>query len=80
VAQIALHALAAAAYPTALRATGIGWAIGCGRVGSVFGPLAGGELLRSGVPLQHYFAGFGAVMLLAAAATFTLSARVTGAE
>lgn len=79
-AQIALHALAAAAYPTALRATGIGWALGCGRVGSVFGPLAGGALLRSGVPLQQYFVGFGMALLLAAAATFTLSARVTGAD
>ncbi|HAD26259.1 MAG TPA: MFS transporter [Alphaproteobacteria bacterium] len=78
-AQIALHALAAAAYPTALRATGIGWALGCGRVGSVFGPLLGGELLRSGVPLQHYFSGFGGVVLLAAVATFTLSVRVARA-
>ena len=75
-AQIALHALAAAAYPTALRATGLGWALGCGRVGSVLGPLLGGELLRSGVPLQHYFSGFGVVVLLAAASTFTLSSRV----
>ncbi|MBC7163315.1 MAG: MFS transporter [Immundisolibacter sp.] len=79
-AQIALHALAAAAYPTALRATGIGWALGCGRVGSVFGPLLGGELLRSGVPLQYYFSGFGLVVLLAAAATFTLSARAASAD
>lgn len=79
-AQITLHALAAAAYPTALRATGIGWALGCGRVGSVLGPLIGGQLLHSAVPLQHYFAGFGAVVLLAAAATFTLSTRVINAE
>ncbi len=79
-AQITLHALAAAAYPTALRATGIGWALGCGRVGSIFGPLVGGELLRSGVPLQHYFSGFGLMILLAAAATYTLSRRVAGAD
>jgi AAHS family 4-hydroxybenzoate transporter-like MFS transporter len=75
-AQITLHALAAAAYPTAIRATGIGWALGCGRTGSVFGPLIGGEMLHSGVPLQYYFAGFGGLVLLAAAATFTLSAHV----
>jgi AAHS family 4-hydroxybenzoate transporter-like MFS transporter len=75
-AQITLHALAAAAYPSALRATGIGWALGCGRVGSVLGPLIGGQLLHSGVPLARYFTGFGAVVLLAAAATYTLSARV----
>jgi AAHS family 4-hydroxybenzoate transporter-like MFS transporter len=75
-AQIALHALAAAAYPTAIRATGIGWALGCGRAGSVLGPLIGGQMLQSGVPLQYYFSSFGALVLLAAAATFTLSARV----
>ena len=79
-AQITLHALAAAAYPTALRATGIGWALGCGRLGSVFGPLLGGEMLRSGVPLQYYFSGFGLVVLVAAAATFTLSGRVASAQ
>jgi AAHS family 4-hydroxybenzoate transporter-like MFS transporter len=79
-AQITLHALAAAAYPSALRATGIGWALGCGRVGSVLGPLIGGELLHSGVPLAHYFTGFGAVVLLAAAATYTLSTRVVGPD
>ena len=45
------------------------------------GPLLlGGELLRSGVPLQYYFSGFGLVVLLAAAATFTLSARVASAD
>jgi len=79
-AQITLHALAAAAYPSALRATGIGWALGCGRVGSVLGPLIGSQLLHSGVPLAHYFTGFGAAVLLAAAATYTLSARVIGSD
>lgn len=43
--QIASNALAAASYPTAIRATGIGWALGIGRVGSIVGPLVGGALL-----------------------------------
>src|ERR1700738_3018098 len=43
--QIAANALAAAFYPTSVRATGIGWALGIGRVGSIVGPLGGGALL-----------------------------------
>lgn len=79
-AQIGLHALIVSAYPSALRATGTGWALGVGRIGAVFGPLLGGEMLRSGVAIQHYFAGFGLAVLLAAAATFTLSKWVTSIE
>ncbi len=43
--QIAANALAAAFYPTSVRATGVGWALGIGRVGSIVGPLVGGVLL-----------------------------------
>src|SRR5882724_4203472 len=42
--QIAANALAAGFYPTSVRATGIGWALGIGRVGSIVGPLIGGAL------------------------------------
>ena len=40
--QIASNALAATFYPTAVRATGVGWALGIGRIGSIVGPLVGG--------------------------------------
>src|SRR6266576_965633 len=43
--QIAANALAATFYPTSVRATGVGWALGIGRVGSIVGPLIGGALL-----------------------------------
>src|SRR3978361_2039656 len=43
--QIAANALAAAYYPTSVRSTGVGWALGIGRVGSIVGPLIGGMLL-----------------------------------
>ncbi len=42
--QIAANALAAAFYPTAVRATGVGWALGIGRIGSIVGPLVGGDI------------------------------------
>jgi AAHS family 4-hydroxybenzoate transporter-like MFS transporter len=44
--QSALNALAAAFYPTPVRSTGTGWALGVGRLGSIFGPVIGGELMR----------------------------------
>jgi AAHS family 4-hydroxybenzoate transporter-like MFS transporter len=47
-AQIGMNAVTASLYPTSLRATGIGWALGVGRVGSIIGPAAGGLLLAEG--------------------------------
>ncbi|MFC7418723.1 MFS transporter [Iodobacter arcticus] len=44
--QPAVNALAATYYPTTLRSTGIGWSLGIGRVGSIVGPVLGGELIR----------------------------------
>jgi MFS transporter, AAHS family, 4-hydroxybenzoate transporter len=40
-----LIAVAAGMYPTAIRSTGIGWAMGMGRVGQVFGPALIGVLV-----------------------------------
>lgn len=44
-AQIGCNALAASIYPTTIRATGVGWSLGVGRVGAIVGPLAGGFML-----------------------------------
>jgi AAHS family 4-hydroxybenzoate transporter-like MFS transporter len=44
-AQVALIALSAIFYPPSLRATGAGWASGCGRAGAVLAPIAGGLVL-----------------------------------
>jgi AAHS family 4-hydroxybenzoate transporter-like MFS transporter len=46
--QFCMNALAAGAYPTAARATGVGWALGVGRIGSIIGPVVGGMLLSLG--------------------------------
>ncbi|MFL9926232.1 MFS transporter [Herbaspirillum lusitanum] len=43
--QPAVNALAGTYYPTSLRSTGIGWALGIGRIGSVVGPVIGGQLI-----------------------------------
>ena len=43
--QTANNAVVALAYPTAIRSTGVSWAIGIGRIGAIVGPLLGGLLL-----------------------------------
>jgi AAHS family 4-hydroxybenzoate transporter-like MFS transporter len=46
--QIAMNAVTASFYPAQIRATGVGWALGIGRIGSIIGPLLGGLLLGTG--------------------------------
>jgi len=46
--QVGGNALSAAFYPTAYRATGVAWANGIGRSGSIVGSLVGGVLLGFG--------------------------------
>lgn len=47
-AQIGMNAVASSLYPTTLRSTGIGWALGIGRLGSILGPMVGGVMLAGG--------------------------------
>jgi AAHS family 4-hydroxybenzoate transporter-like MFS transporter len=51
--QVGLNALAGTVYPTFIRSTGAGWALGVGRVGSILGPAIGGVLiaLKLSMPL-----------------------------
>jgi AAHS family 4-hydroxybenzoate transporter-like MFS transporter len=44
--QFAFNALSAAFYPPLIRSTGVGWAVGIGRVGAVLGPVFGGYIVR----------------------------------
>lgn len=41
------NTLMAAFYPTKIRATGVGWALGVGRIGGALGPAGGGVLLAA---------------------------------
>jgi AAHS family 4-hydroxybenzoate transporter-like MFS transporter len=75
--QIAANALAAAFYPTAVRATGVGWALGIGRAGSIVGPLVGGALLTLKWSTGSVFMAAAAAALCAALAAFSLS-RLAG--
>ena len=75
--QIAANALAATYYPTSVRATGVGWALGIGRVGSIVGPLVGGALLTAKWSTGSVFIAAATAALCAALAAFALS-RLAG--
>ena len=70
--QIAANALAAGFYPTSVRATGVGWALGVGRVGSIVGPLVGGVLLSLKWSAGEVFVVAALAALCAALAAFSL--------
>ena len=75
--QIAANALAAGYYPTSVRATGVGWALGVGRVGSIVGPLIGGVLLSAKWSAGDVFLTAALAALCAAVAAFALG-RMAG--
>jgi AAHS family 4-hydroxybenzoate transporter-like MFS transporter len=45
--QVGVNALASMTYPVAIRSTGLGWALGIGRIGSIVGPTIGGIALAT---------------------------------
>jgi MFS transporter, AAHS family, 4-hydroxybenzoate transporter len=51
--QCGINGLAAARYPARMRNTGVGWALGIGRLGGIFGPALGGLLLSNGWRPPH---------------------------
>ncbi len=57
-------------YPVTARSTGLGWALGVGRIGSVLGPVLTGVLIGSGVPSQTLFRLCVIPALVSAAALF----------
>ena len=73
--QIAANALAAGYYPTSIRATGVGWALGVGRIGSIVGPLVGGVLLSLKWTAGEVFVAAALAALCAALAAFSLGRR-----
>jgi AAHS family 4-hydroxybenzoate transporter-like MFS transporter len=74
-AQIGMNALVAATYPTEMRATAVGWALGVGRVGAIFGPVAGGWLLAAGWTSQSLVLAAAAPAVCAGLAVLALRQR-----
>jgi AAHS family 4-hydroxybenzoate transporter-like MFS transporter len=61
-----LIAVAAGMYPTAIRSTGIGWAMGMGRVGQFFGPFLAGLIVAAGYAVSGIFFASGIACLIGA--------------
>jgi len=59
-----LYGVAAKAYPTEIRSTGVGWAIGLGRTGAVVGPAVAGYLILAGYDMSANFIFFAMPMIL----------------
>jgi len=72
-AQNNMNALSAELYSTSARATGVGFALGMGRIGSILGPVVGGILLAAHMSLPTLFTIGALPALIAAAAMWALT-------
>jgi len=72
------HAVTSGFYPTAIRSTGVGWALGVGRVGSIVGPVLGGMLLAWGASVKQVFWAAAIPALIATAAAVTVAVKTEG--
>jgi MFS transporter, AAHS family, 4-hydroxybenzoate transporter len=68
--QSSSNALTSTYYPTAIRSTGLGWALGIGRIGSIVGPILGGLLLTITPETRRVFWAAAIPPLIATAAAF----------
>ncbi|MBW7970205.1 MFS transporter [Bradyrhizobium sp. BR 10289] len=70
--QNSLHGVAGSIYPTPIRANGLGWALGIGKVGSIVGPFIGGILLSMSLPVAQLFCAAAVPIGVVAIAAFFL--------
>ncbi|MBT2333057.1 MFS transporter [Variovorax paradoxus] len=67
-----LYAFAPVIYPAAVRTTGMGWAIGIGRIGAILAPLIAGMLLDRGWQPPHLYYAYALPLIAATAAVLAL--------
>ena len=77
--QTNLNAISGRFYPTFIRANGIGWANGVGRIGSILGPVIGGVLIGLDLPISQLFLCAAVPPLCAAIGCFALARLQTNA-
>ena len=75
--QTGSNSLVAESYPTAIRSTGVGWALGIGRIGSIVGPYFGGMLLTPQVSVKQVFWAAAVPPLIATIAVWALNSMRT---
>lgn len=69
-----LYGLVPATYPAQVRATGMGWAIGIGRIGAIVAPTMAGLLLDGGWQPASLYYVFALPLVVAALAVFATGA------
>ncbi|MED1421120.1 aromatic acid/H+ symport family MFS transporter [Bacillus smithii] len=67
-AQIVSNAFVSQYYPSEMRSTGIGWALGIGRMGGILGPTLGGVLMTQALSLPLNFLAFAIPGIIASVA------------
>jgi len=78
-AQVGVTALASITYPVAMRSTGLGWALGVGRVGSIIGPTIGGIMLATAADPRSVYVACVAPVLVGMAAVALLKRKTAPA-
>lgn len=74
--MIGLYAITPNSYDTSIRNTGMGWAIGVGRIGAVVGPLIAGFLLNRGWSGADCFVVFAVPLIIAMIAVSSMEQPV----
>jgi benzoate transport len=69
---VGIYGILAKAFPTQLRATGTGFAVGVGRAGAMLAPIVAGYLFRAGYGLEFVAIAMGSGSLVAALALWLL--------
>jgi MFS transporter, AAHS family, 4-hydroxybenzoate transporter len=69
---VGLYAVSARMYPTQFRATGIGYAMGAGRIGGIVGPMVAGVFIGAGLGMTNLFLIFAIPALIAGLLTYFL--------
>lgn len=77
--QMGAVLVAASIYPTSIRSTGVGWALGIGRIGSIIGPIFGGLMLARHWPLHTIFLASAVPSLVGAAAIYLMGREQSAA-
>jgi MFS family permease len=72
---VGMYSLAAKLYPVEIRATGVGWAVGAGRIGAIAGPLIGGLLITWGLSMAANFIVFAIPTIIAGLATIYIKMK-----
>lgn len=70
--QVGLNSLAAGFYPNSSRGTGVSWANGVGRTGSIIGSLIGGSLIALGWGVANIFLLLAVPAILGALAVYMM--------